>query len=165
MQEFIYKLVEDNTYCIMAYSGDEANVIIPDTYGGLPVTILFDKLFMNHPEITSVRIPDTVTDMGEFVFDGCVNLRHIELPSQLTSLWGYTFVRSGIEEIILPDKLKTLPPFAFKDCKNLKKVVCGSGMREICSWVFGGCDSLVELIHGPNVKISPKAFEIKVLNT
>ena len=162
MQELMYKMIEDGTYCVSAYRGDEANVIIPDSNG---VTILFDKLFMGHQEITSVHIPDTVTDIGEFVFDGCTNLRYIELPSQLTCLWGYTFARCGIEEIILPDKLTTLPPFAFKDCKNLKKVVCGSGMKKIYSWVFGGCDQLVELVHGTNVEISPNAFETKVLNT
>ena len=162
MQEFMYKMIEDGTYCVSGYRGDEANVIIPDSNG---VTMLFDKLFKDHQEITSVHIPDTVTDIGEFVFDGCRNLRHIELPSQLTCLWGYTFARCGIEEIILPDKLTTLPPFAFKDCKNLKKVVCGSGMKKIYSWVFGGCDRLVELVHGPDVEISPHAFETKVLNT
>lgn len=163
MQGFTYKVIEDGTYCITGYQGDEADVVIPN-YGGR-VTILFDKLFSGHSEITSVHIPDTVTDMGEFLFDGCVNLRHIQLPSHLTCLWGYTFVRCGIEEIVLPDGLKTLPPFAFKDCKQLKKVVCGSGMEKISSWVFDGCDGLTELIHGPNVEISPEAFASKVLNT
>lgn len=165
MQEFIYKLLENNTYCVVGYIGNEANVVIPDSYGGAPITVLFDNLFRSHTEITSVRIPDTVTDIGEFVFDGCINLRHIELPSQLTDLWGYTFARCGIEEIILPDKLTALPPFAFKDCKQLKKVVCGSGMKKVYSWVFGGCDQLSEFIYGPNVEISPEAFQTKVLNT
>lgn len=162
MQEFTYKLIEDGTYCITGYQGDEAEVVIPDDR---VVTILFDGLFAGHSEITSVRIPNSVTDMGEFLFDGCVNLHHINLPLQLTCLWGYTFVRCGIREIVLPDHLKTLPPFAFKDCKQLQKVVCGSGMKEICSWAFGGCDQLTELVHGPNVKISPEAFQAKVLNT
>lgn len=162
MQQFLYKLMEDGTYCITDYRGDEANIVIPDRYCGAPVTVLFDKLFRNHPEITSIHIPDSVTDIGEFVFDGCVNLRHINLPSQLTNLWGYTFFRCGIEEILLPDKLAALPPFAFKDCKNLKKVVCGSGMKRVYSWVFGGCDQLAEFIHGPNVEVSPKVFDAKI---
>ena len=121
MQEFSYKLIEDNTYCITGYKGDEENVVVPDSFGGVPVTVLFDKLFKDHTEIISVHIPDTVTDLGEFVFEGCVNLRNIELPHDLKNLWGYTFAHCGVEEIILPDKLTTLPPFAFKDCKNLKK--------------------------------------------
>ncbi len=162
MQEFMYKLIEDGTYCVVGYQGDEAEVVVP---GNHSITVLGDGLFAGHQEITSVHIPDTVTDMGEFLFDGCVNLHHINLPSQLTCLWGYTFVRCGIQEIVLPDKLKTLPPFAFKDCKQSKKVVCGSGLKEICSWAFGGCDQLTELVHGPDVKISSEAFREKALNT
>lgn len=162
MQDFIYKQIEDYTFCVMRYQGDEAEVVIPESRN---VTVLFDKLFARHKEITSVYIPDSVTDFGEFLFDGCENLRHIELPSSLTSLWGYTFCRSGFEEVILPDKLACLPPFAFKDCKNLKRVVCGAGMKKIHAWVFGGCDQLEEVVCGPNVEISPEAYKTKVLNT
>ena len=165
MQEFTYKLMENGTYCVSGYQGDEAEVTIPDTYNEIPVTVLFDQLFAGHEEITSVRIPETVTDLGEFLFDGCLNLHHLDLPAGLTSLWGYTFARCGLEEIILPDKLTSLPPFAFKDCKQLKRVVCGKGMKKIYAWVFGGCDQLKELNFGPNVQISPEAFQTKVLNT
>ncbi len=162
MQEFLYKQMEDYTYCVTRYKGDEAEVVIPNNR---KVTALFDKLFAGHREITSVHIPETVTDLGEFLFDGCENLRSIELPSALSCLWGYTFCRSGIEEIVLPDKLTSLPPFAFKDCKNLKRVVCGKGMKKIHAWVFSGCEQLKEVVCGPNVEISPEAYNTKTLNT
>ena len=158
MQEFYYRRVEDGTFCLTGYEGDEAEVIIPDDK---VFTILSDKVFRGHDEITSIRIPDSVTDMGEFLFDGCINLRQLKLPEQLKTLWGYTFVRCGIEEIVLPDQLRIIPPFAFKDCRNLRRVVCGAGLEKIYAWAFGGCDLLTEdgLIHGPKVEISPQAFE------
>lgn len=158
MQDLIYKMVEDGTYCVMSYHGDEAEVVIPDDRD---VTILYDDLFKGHTEITSVHIPDTVTDMGEFLFDGCTNLRQLRLPAQLKTLWGLTFVRSSIEEIILPDGVESIPPFAFKDCRQLKKVVCGSGLKRIHAWAFGGCDQLKEVIHGPHVEVSPDAYRSK----
>lgn len=164
MQEFYFKKVEDGTFCVTGYVGDEAEVVIPEDR---VVTMVYDKVFRGHSEITSIRIPDTVTDLGEFVFDGCDRLRHLQLPSHLKTLWGYTFTRSGIEEIVLPDGLRTLPPFAFKDCKNLRKVVCGAGMEKIYAWAFAGCDQLTKegLVHGPGVDVSPRAFESKSLNT
>lgn len=165
MQEFDYRPLEDGTYCITGYTGDEAQVTIPDTIGRDPVTIIGDGIFSGHSEIVSVHIPDTVTDMGEFIFDGCRALRRLELPSSLVSLWGYTFVRCGIEEITLPDGLKTIPPFAFKDCKNLRKVVCGKGLRKVYSWAFGGCDNLTEFIREPHTEVSEHAFEQRELNT
>ena len=99
--------------------------------------------------------------MGEFLFDGCVNLRHLQLPAELRTLWGYTFVRCGIEEIVLPDHLRIIPPFAFKDCKNLRKVVCGAALEKIYAWAFSGCDQLADecLIHRPEADVSPQVFE------
>lgn len=165
MQEFDYKPNEDGTLAVIGYQGDDAQVVIPERCGSSVITVLGDRLFSGHGEITSVTIPDTVTDMGEFIFDGCVNLRHIALPRGLEALWGYTFVRCGIEEIVLPDRLVTLPPFAFKDCKSLKKVVCGKGLKKIYSWVFAGCDSFEELVKNDIVEVSPHAFDTKELNT
>ena len=151
---------DESTYAVMAYQGNEEHVVIPPEYGGKPVTILFDKLFAGHSEIKSIEIPDTVTDLGEFLFDGCMDLHHIALPTNLLYLWGYTFARCGIEEIVLPDSLKRIPPYAFKECRQLKKVVCGSGLKKIDAWAFGGCENLTEVIHGPNVEISPQAFAL-----
>ena len=143
----------------MGYAGDEADITIPAQFGGNPVTILYDKLFAGHTEIRSISFPDTITDFGEFLFDGCTNLQYLQLPANLRNLWGYTFVRCGLKEITLPDQVHTIPPYAFKDCKNLEKVVCGSGMKKILGWAFGGCDHLRELSHGPGVIISPQAFD------
>lgn len=75
MQDFVYRLMDDGNYVAMSYQGDEAEVKIPETYGNGKVTVLGDKLFCGHTEITSVEIPDCVTDMGEFLFDGCTNLK------------------------------------------------------------------------------------------
>lgn len=116
------------------------------------------SLFAGHDEIRSISIPVSVTDLGEFLFDGCVNLHHIELPPHLRYLWGYTFCRSWIEEIVLPDSLRIIPSYAFKDCIRLKRVVCGKGVKKIAAWAFGGCENLTDLVHGPDVEISPQAF-------
>ena len=87
MQEFSFKVMEDETFAVTGYTGDEKEVVIPDTHWGKPVTVLFDGLFSGHAEIERVRIPDTVTDIGEFVFDGCRNLRQISLPAGRTGTY------------------------------------------------------------------------------
>ena len=159
MGEFEHKLMEDGGFCIVSYSGNTAEVVIPDVIGkGSPVTILYDDLFKGHPEITSIHIPDTVTDMGEFVFDGCTGLKSLKLPSGLENLWGYTFAGSGIEEIVLPEKLKSIPSFAFYNCGNLKRVVCNASLKKIRAHAFSGCENLTELVTGPETEISPEAF-------
>ena len=161
MQDFTFQINYDEaSYTVMSYAGDEADVVIPGQYAGKPVTILFDHLFAGHKELRSVTFPDTITDLGEFLFDGCESLRHIELPPALENLWGYTFVRCGLEEITLPDTVSTIPPYAFKECRNLTRVVCGKGMKKIHAWAFGGCDKLTDLVCGKNVDVSPDAFKL-----
>ena len=160
MQEFTYKLLDDGSYCVMTYEGDEAEVKIPETAGqNGRISVLNDDLFKGHAEITSVSIPETVTDIGEFTFFGCDNLRRLQLPAGLETLWGQTFSGCGLEEIVLPNNVKSIPSYCFMDCKNLKRVICGTGMTNIRAWAFGGCDQLTELITGNGVKISPLAFE------
>jgi len=146
----------DGFLCALRHQGDEPQVVIPARPG---LRILSDRLFQGHGEITSVVIPDSVTNIGEFVFDGCVNLRRIRLPAGLRSLWGHSFARCGLEEITLPDGLTDLPPFAFKGCGNLRRVVCGAGMKKIHAWAFEGCASLTEVVCSPQVEISPLARE------
>ncbi|MBO4876044.1 MAG: leucine-rich repeat domain-containing protein [Bacteroidales bacterium] len=159
MQEFMFKPVEENgTYCAISYKGDNAEVTIPEMYCGHPVTVLFDDLFKGHKEITTVHIPDSVREIGGFVFDGCSSLKSIVLPSSLENMWQYAFVRSSIEEIRLPEKLRYVAPFAFKDCKNLRKVVCNDALEEICCHAFEGCDRQMELICKDTVKISSQAW-------
>ena len=84
MQKFTFQINYDEaSYTIMSYTGDEADILIPAEYCGKPVTILFDKLFAGHKEVRTVTFPDTITDLGEFLFDGCDELRHIQLPPGL----------------------------------------------------------------------------------
>ena len=160
LDTFTFRLVDDLTYAVMGYNGHEAEVEIPATHGGKPVTVIYDGVFSGHKEIVSVHIPDTVTDLGEFLFDGCENLRSVRLSENLTSMWPYAFARSGIEEIVLPDTLTTIAPFTFKDCKNLRKVICGAGMKKINANAFYGCDALQEVMYERGVELSPKAFGI-----
>ncbi len=161
MQIFDFKMIDTGHYAAMQYTGDEPAVVVPATYGGVPVTVLNDRLFSGHAEIETIDLPDIVTDIGEFVFEGCENLKAIKLPAKMISMWSYAFAYSGIEEIRLPDGVTSIAPFAFKDCKHLKRVICGKGMRKIESWAFGGCEQLEEVICAPDVEISPRAYEIK----
>ena len=166
MQEFRFQMnVDEHSYALMGYEGDEKAVVVPETYGGKPVSVIADKVFAGHAEIESLHLPDTVTDLGEFVFDGCENLKHLTLPQSLERLWGYTFVRCGLEEIVLPDMLQAIPPFAFKDCKNLRSVKGGNNLKKVYAWAFGGCENLREFDCPATADISDKAFESKTLNT
>ncbi len=157
--EFWFKQIEETeTYCAIRYTGHAAHVVIPPVHWGHPVSALFDDLFKGHTELETVSIPDTVTQIGGFVFDGCTSLRAVTLPAALEDLWQYAFVRSSIEEIVIPDRGGSIIPFTFKDCRNLRRVVCGRNVTKIYDNAFAGCDALQEFRHSPQTEISPNAF-------
>lgn len=159
MAFFTYKLVEDDTWAVMTYEGDDEEVTIPAANTGKPVTILYDELFKNHKELKKVNIPDSVTNIGGFVFEGCENLKSVRLPAGLQEMWQYAFVRSSIEIIEIPGSVTSIVPFTFKDCKNLTAVVIRKGVRRIRAKAFEGCENL-ELVAIPSdIEISHSAFD------
>ena len=159
MQEYTFKMWDDESYQVVGYKGDEEVVTVPSTFHGRPVTILYDGLFKGHTEIKEVIIPEGVTDIGGFVFDGCTSLERIHLPTTLKDIWQYAFARCGIKEIHIPEKIKRLIPFTFKDCKNLEKVFCMPGVEEIQAYCFRGCRKDLQILSMKMLKISDKAFE------
>jgi len=64
----------DGQITILNYVGNETAVIIPDQIEGYPVTAIGDRAFSNRPELRAVTIPDSITSIGEQVFDGCDSL-------------------------------------------------------------------------------------------
>lgn len=158
MQSYYYKRVDDGSFSVVEYDGNDIDVIIPEMHAGQPVTVLYDRLFRGHAEIRSLAIPDTVTDIGAFVFDGCRELTKLRLPAGLKYMWPYAFCRSSLEEIILPKGIRTIAPHTFQECKKLKRIVCNSGLKEIKALAFEGCSKDLEIIHDGHVKINPRAL-------
>ena len=159
MQDFFTSQLDEFNISIMGYRGDENRVVIPAKMAGKNVTILFDALFKNHPEITYVKIPNTVTNIGSYMFEGCTKLKEIKLPDSLTEIWEYGFAKSSFEELYIPDGVEVIMPYTFKDCKKLKKIVFGKGLKKICDGAFEGCPKLKEVVYGKGVEVSPLAYE------
>lgn len=154
---FYYKMIADGSFCILGYKGHDVHVIIPDD---MNFTVLSDNIFKGRTEIESVSIPESVTQIGGFVFDGCKGLKSIKLPPYLQDMWQYAFTRTSIEEIEIPGTVNKIIPFTFNDSKSLKKVVLNEGTTELCAWAFKGCSTLEEVYLPSTLKIiSDKAFE------
>jgi hypothetical protein len=140
--DFYYKEVHDGTHCITAYKGKDKHVEFP---AFLKISILHDDIFKGNTMVESVVIPDTVTQIGGFMFDGCVNLKSIKLPENLQDMWQYAFARTSIEAIEIPGTVKSIAPFTFYDSKELKKVVLNEGTRRIMGSAFKGCTALTDV--------------------
>lgn len=154
---FYYKQIPGGSFCITGYKGEESHVIIPNN---MNFTMMSDGIFKGHTQLESVIIPDSITQIGGFVFDGCTGLKSIKLPANLKDMWQYAFTRSSLEEIDIPGSVTQIIPFTFSASKNLKKVILNEGTLSISAWAFKDCTALTDVYLPASMeKISDKAFE------
>ena len=64
----------------------DLDIIIPDTYFGLPVTSIADEAFDFRISITSVVIPNSVTSIGSCAFAECNSLTSVVIPDSVISI-------------------------------------------------------------------------------
>jgi len=72
MYEYYYK-TQDFGMCLMEGKGSGEEAIIPTDRD---ILIVGDDIFKGHKELVRVEFPDTVIEIGGFVFDGCICLLH-----------------------------------------------------------------------------------------
>src|ERR1017187_8947150 len=67
----------NGTLTVTGYAGLAGDLIIPSSTNGLPVTGVAPWAFNYYTSLTSVTIPDSVTNIGSYAFGDCPNLTTI----------------------------------------------------------------------------------------
>ena len=74
-----------------------------------------------------LELPDTVTNLGNNVFENCTALASVLLSGGLTALPTYAFRNcTALTGVVVPDSVAAFNPGAFADCKALTEVYIGS---------------------------------------
>ena len=93
--------------------------------------------------ITSVSIPDTVTEIGSWAFANCP-LTSVSLSSNLTTIGDHAFYGTSLSSVTLPYSTANIGESAFESCTSLQSVNIG-GPAVIGLKAFVGCTALYSL--------------------
>jgi hypothetical protein len=141
--------------CSTSISGD---LKIPHTVNHDGITYLITAIknaaFEGCRGLTSVTIPDSVTEIGEegeefwgrSVFGGCSSLTSVTIPNSVTDIWPCAFCGcSGLTSITIPDSVTLIARDAFADCSSLTSVTIGNSVTKIGKFAFYGCSGLTSV--------------------
>ena len=145
--QFYYEIKNDQVNVVKFIDHDAETLVIPTTvnYGGkdYDVTKIDAEAFSNHSKLTTLEIPDSVTEIaGDEVhqtgaFSGCVKLKEVKLGQGLTHIGAY----------------------AFKNCLALQNIVFPVNMQFIAEGAFQGCVALQSVTFNDNVVLDANSFK------
>ena len=118
------------------------------------------NLYLNGNLITELVIPDSVTSIGSYAFEGCTGLTSITIPDSVTNIGSYAFEGcTGLTSITIPDSVTSIGGAAFEGCTSLTSVTIPDSVTSIGAYVFQDCDSLASITIPDSVtSIGKRAF-------
>ncbi|MCL2043856.1 MAG: leucine-rich repeat domain-containing protein [Treponema sp.] len=133
---------------ITGNNGNRAEITIPPSIQGLPVTSIGNSAFYRWSNITSITIPSSVTAIGRWAFRGCNNLTAIHVASDnpnYSSLNGILYDKErrtliqypgGRTEIFsIPNSVTAIGDSAFWD-GNLTSITIPDSVTAIGEFAF-----------------------------
>ena len=155
---------------LMSYCGDDTELTLPDSftaYDGTTVSSygIYQYAFSNYVfpnyDLTSVDIPDSVTEIGNSAFAYCTSLTSVYYTGDIAGWCGITFegYRSNplsnggnlyidnqlVTGLVIPDTVTEIKAYAFDNCASLTSVTIGESVTTIGGYAFSGCDNLQQI--------------------
>lgn len=140
---FMYKINSDGTECTISLKDKTVESIeIPATVteDNIPVTDVGD--FSEAKKLKNVVLPDSIKSIYPKAFKGCIALKSINIPDDVT-IGEYAFSGcTALKEITLPKNLDALQKGVFYNCTSLESIEIPKEAWYISDLSFYGCISL-----------------------
>ena len=117
-------------------------LILPDT-----ITSIGEKAFMNCTELVEVSLPRGVSELSDYIFAGCKNLKLFVSPDGITSIGKNAFDGcSNLVAVNLSKNLKTIGDEAFRSCIKLPNIFIPRSVTSIGYDAFYDCRIMREIL-------------------
>jgi hypothetical protein len=98
-------------------------------------------------KILFANIPIGVTSIADSLFSGCESLIDIKIPDSVTTIGNEAFFNCGLTNIVIPDSVTTIGNKAFISCYELTNITIPNGVTSI------GDDAFYVVYYLTNIRI------------
>ena len=126
----------------------KSTLVIPGNVRTVP-----KQTYFNREDLVDVVIEEGVIAIEDYAFSGCSNLKSIKLPNSLTEIGAGAFSDCGsLESINIPPQVDYIDMWAFSKCANLKEVHAAN-LKAWCNIEFATADAN-PLYHAHNLYLN-----------
>ena len=140
--------IYDGTAYVTSSPNASGDIVIASTFNGYPVTRIGDNAFSGCTGLTSVTIPDSVTQIGTtlyggplgFAFYNCTSLTNVIIGNNVTNIGYAAFVHcTSLTRLTIPASVINIASSAFAFCTSLTNVTfLGNPPRLLFDFEAGG---------------------------
>ncbi len=128
------------------------------------VTSIGNYAFQGCDSLTSISIPDSVMSIGDYAFYSCDGLTgELIIPNSVTSIGeeAFSYCYGLMGELVIPNSVTSIGEGAFACCYGLTTVCIGNNVMSIGNSAFFHCEELTSVIIGGSViSIGNSAFDM-----
>ncbi len=155
-----WKKREDGGLVITGYKGNKTEVSVPPKIGKDTVTALgmafspaarvTNEVSDFRETITRVTLPETITEICDDAFLGCIALESVNIPKSVVKIGKGAFeLCRALREADIPEGVAEISDNAFHHCNSLEFVSIPESVKKIGGGAFWYCCTL-ERVHIPN---------------
>ena len=104
-------------------------------------------------EIKDLVIPNSVTSIERYAFEGCSGLTSVTIGNNVTNIAEGAFSEClGLTSVTMANSVMSIESYAFYGCSSLTTITISSSVTSIEKSVFGECSSLTSVTIPNSVK-------------
>lgn len=135
-----YYMISVDDYTLTTFTVDD-KVTVLGTGNGVNDN---DRVFGKNAPLTSLTLPEGLTEIKDNALNALPNLTTVNLPSTLKTIGIQSFRQTGMSEITVPASVETVKLGAFRDMANLTTVTV-KGNVAFDNNAFRSCPNLTSI--------------------